>query len=181
MASLIYHIAVTVDNFIADLNGKADDSVFLYSGEHVTDFLEDVKGYDAVLMGWKTYEYGFQFGLKPGEPSAFKDLKHYIFSSSMQFDSNEKVELVNGDAVGFIKKLKAKESGKLWLCGGAMLAGSLLNERLIDQVILKVNPVVIGEGLPLFGKVKPHIKLNLIDLKHFDNGVMKPTYNVVYP
>lgn len=180
MAKLIYHIAVTVDHFIADMDGKADDSIFLYNGDHVTDFLEDVKAYDAVLMGGKTYEYGFQFGLKPGEPSAFKGLKHYIFSGSMQFDSNEKVELVKGDAVDFVKKLKEKESGKLWLCGGAMLAGSLLNQRLIDQVVLKVNPVMIGEGLPLFGKVKPHIKLELTDLKHFDNGVIKPTYNVVY-
>jgi dihydrofolate reductase len=180
MAQLIYHIATTLDSFIADKKGIADQSIFLYDGDHVTDFLEDVNGYDAVLMGGKTYEYGFQFGLKPGEPSAFKDLKHYIFSGSMQFESNEKVELVNDDAVEFIKNLKNKEKGKLWLCGGSMLAESLIQEKMIDQIVLKINPVIIGEGKPLFAGAKHQLKLDLIDIKHFDNGVIKPTYNVIY-
>jgi dihydrofolate reductase len=180
MAQLIYHIATTLDSFIADNNGIADQSIFLYDGDHVTDFLADVKGYDAVLMGGKTYEYGFQFGLKPGEPSAFKDLKHYIFSSSIQYESNDKVELVKDDAVEFIRNLKNKGKGKLWLCGGSMLAGSLIKEKMIDQIVLKINPVIIGEGKPLFDGVKPHLKLDLIDIKHFDNGVIKPAYNVIY-
>ncbi|MFD1356719.1 dihydrofolate reductase family protein [Fictibacillus halophilus] len=180
MAELIYHIATTVDSFISDKDGNAGPSVFLYEGDHVTGFLEDVSRYDAVLMGGKTYEYGFQFGLKPGEPSAFKDLKHYIFSSSMQFESNEKVELIKDNAVEYIRNLKNKEKGKLWLCGGSMLAGSLIQENLIDQIILKVNPVIIGEGKPLLDGVNSNLILDLIDIKHFDNGVIKPTYNVIY-
>ncbi|MDQ0219249.1 riboflavin biosynthesis pyrimidine reductase [Peribacillus cavernae] len=67
MAKLIYHLAITLDNFIADLSGEADDSIFLYEGDHTTDFLSDIQQYDAVLTGGKTYEYSFKFGLKPGE------------------------------------------------------------------------------------------------------------------
>lgn len=180
MAELIYHIATTLDGFISDKRGDAGPSIYLYEGDHVTDFLEDVKNYDAVLMGGRTYEYGFQFGLKPGEPSAFKELKHYIFSSSMQFESNDKVELIKDNAVEFIKNLKNKETGKLWLCGGSMLAQSLIQEKLIDQIILKINPVIIGEGKSLFDGGNPHLKLDLIDIKHFENGVIKPTYNINY-
>lgn len=119
MAELVYHVAVSLDNFIADqamLEGDINHSFFLFEGEHVPDFLSDIQHYEAVLMGSKTYEFGFQFGAKPGEPG-YKGLKHYIFSSSLQFESNEEVELIEGDAVAFIENLKRQGDGKLWLCG----------------------------------------------------------------
>jgi dihydrofolate reductase len=179
MAELIYHVAITLDNFIADLDGKADDSIFLYKGDHITDFTSDIQQYDAVLMGGKTYEFGFQFGLKPGEPG-YKGLKHYVFSNTMQFESNAEVELVRSNAVDFIENLKRKENDKLWLCGGGQLAGSLIEQKLIDQLVLKVNPVMIGAGIPLFGGVKPRVRLELVDTKEYANGVIKPTYNIIY-
>ncbi|MBK5481784.1 dihydrofolate reductase [Peribacillus sp. TH16] len=180
MAKLIYHVATTLDNYIADLNGVADDTIFLSEGEHVTDFISDIQQYDAVLMGGKTYEYGFQFGLKPGEPSAYKGLKHYIFSNTIQFESNNEVELIKSNAVDYIHNLKITESGKLWLCGGGQLGGTLIKHKLIDQLVLKVNPVMIGEGIPLFGSVKPRLTLELVDMKQYTNGVVKPTYNIIY-
>lgn len=179
MAKLIYHIAITLDNFIADLNGVADDSIFLNKGDHVTDFISDIQQYNAVLMGGKTYEYGFQFGLKPGEPSPY-NLKHYIFSNTMQFESNDEVKLIKNNEITFIQDLKMKEHGKLWLCGGGKLAGSLIQHKLIDQLVLKVNPVMIGTGIPLFGSVKPSLNLELVDMKQYSNGVLKSTYNIIY-
>lgn len=179
MAKLIYHTAITLDNFIADSNGVADDSIFLNEGDHVTDFISDIQQYDAVLMGGKTYEYGFQFGLKPGEPSPY-ELKHYIFSNTMQLESNDKVKLIKNNAVSFIQDLKMKEDGKLWLCGGGKLAGSLIEHQLIDQLILKINPVLIGMGIPLFGNAKLRLNLDLVDMKQYSNGVLKSTYNIIY-
>ncbi|WP_226530774.1 dihydrofolate reductase family protein [Metabacillus niabensis] len=182
MAELIYHVAVSLDNFIADqgmLEGDINKSLFLFDGEHVPDFLSDIQQYDAVLMGRKTYEFGFQFGAKPGEPG-YKGIKHYIFSNSLQFESNEEVELIKGDAIGFIKNLKQQEKGKIWLCGGGELAGALLKHKLIDQLVLKVNPIIVGEGIFLFGSVKPRFKLRLVDMKQYSNGVVKPTYNIIY-
>lgn len=182
MAELIYHVAVSLDNFIADqgmLDGNINNSLFLFEGDHVPDFLSDIQQYDAVLMGRKTYEFGFQFGAKPGEPG-YKGLKHYIFSNSIQFESNEDVELIKGNAIAFIENLKQQGNGKLWLCGGGELAGSLLKHKLIDQLVLKVNPVIIGEGISLFGSVKPCLKLDLVEMKQYSSGVIKPTYNIIY-
>ncbi|MDP1427143.1 dihydrofolate reductase family protein [Priestia megaterium] len=182
MAELIYHVAVSLDNFIADqgmIDGDINNSLFLFDGDHVPDFLSDIQQYNAVLMGGNTYEFGFQFGAKPGEPG-YKGIKHYIFSNSIQFESNEEVELIKGNAIGFIKNLKQQESGKLWLCGGGELAGSLLKHKLIDQLVLKVNPIIVGEGIFLFGSVKPRFKLRLVDMKQYSNGVVKPTYNIIY-
>lgn len=65
MAKLVYHIATTLDNFIADLDGNADSSIFLYEGEHVTDFITDVQQYNAVLMGGKHTSTDFNSVLNP--------------------------------------------------------------------------------------------------------------------
>lgn len=177
MTELVYHVAVTVDNFISDKNGNTDD--FLQEGEHVQDFLEQIKNYDSVLMGTKTYEYGFRYGLKPGE-AGYKGIKHYIFSKSLNFDSNQDVELVKGDAVSFIANLKKEQNKKIWLCGGGELASSLLESKLIDRLILKVNPVIIGEGIPLFGNSKKKVHLQLINIKTYNSGVSLVEYKINY-
>ncbi|WP_127595120.1 dihydrofolate reductase family protein [Paenibacillus lautus] len=182
MGSLIYHVAVSLDSFIADqamMDGRIDRTLFLFDGEHVPDFLADIQEFEAVLMGGKTYEFGFKMGAKPGEPG-YKGLKHYIFSRSLEFESNDEVELVKEDAIPYIHNLKQQTDGKLWLCGGGELAGSLLQHQLIDQLVLKVNPVMVGDGVPLFGSVKPRIRLELVNMKQYANGVLKPTYNIMY-
>lgn len=182
MATLVYHVAVSLDHFIADpgmQDGKIDQTLFLFERDHVPDFLSDIQQYKAVLMGRKTYEFGFQFGAKPGEPG-YQGIKHYIFSNSLEFEGSDEVELVRGDAVAFIRDLKEKEEGKLWLCGGGELAGALLEKRLIDQLVLKVNPILVGEGVPLFGSVKPRLSMELTDLKRYDSGVLKTTYDLRY-
>lgn len=179
MSKLIYHVATSADNFIAGPNGTVDPSYFLFDGDHVPDFLLDIQKYDAVLMGRKTYEFGFQFGKKPGEPG-YEGIKHYIFSQTMDFVSNEEVELVKNDPVEFIKNLKQQKDQKIWLCGGGQLAGLLLDHELIDTLILKINPVMIGEGIPLFGTSQKQIHLDLIDLKKYENGVILPKYKIIY-
>ncbi|GIP37066.1 dihydrofolate reductase [Paenibacillus sp. J31TS4] len=187
MTQLIYHVATTLDLFIADRNGVADESVFLYADDG-GDFFESVKQYDAVLMGRKTYEYGFQYGLKPGEPSgiaqaAHPEMKHYIFSNELEFESNEKVELVRENAASFCRKLKNDPTSnlqKIWLCGGGQLASELLEHQLIDTLILKINPIMLGDGIPLFASVKQKLNLKLLNSKNYDSGVVVSTYQIEY-
>lgn len=185
MTELIYHIATTADGFIAGPDGQVDESIFLYDDKELTgDFLKSVKQYDAVLMGANTYAVGFQFGFKPGDPSgvalaAKPDLKHFIFSGSMNFESTEMVELVQEDAVHFIGKLKKSNTHqKFWLCGGASLAGSLLDAKLIDRLILKVNPIIIGNGIPLFTDTLKKAALKLEESKTYKSGAMLTNYRV---
>ncbi|PDY44681.1 hypothetical protein COL30_30325 [Bacillus pseudomycoides] len=69
---------------------------------------------------------------------------------------------------------------EIWLCGGGQLAGSLFDHELIDTLILKVNPVMIGEGISLFGSSKKQFQLELMDLKKYNNGVILPKYRIIY-
>jgi dihydrofolate reductase len=176
MRKCIYHVATTLDGFIADEQGGAQG--FLPEGDHIPDFVASFSDYDAVLMGTKTYEYGFQFGLQPGQ--AAYPMKHYILSSTLQFDDNERVSLVRGDAAEFVKHLKAQDGKSIWLCGGAQLAASLLEHELIDELILKVNPVLFGKGLSLFNGSQKPVTLSLADTKLYQSGVVRLRYTLRY-
>jgi dihydrofolate reductase len=173
MRKLKYHVACTVDGFI----GHEDHSVdgFVPEGDHVTDYLESLKtDYDTVLMGRKTYEFGFQFGVTNPYPW----LKQYVLSRSMESSPDANVQLFSGDVLAFVRELKQAEGKDIYLCGGSKLAGSLLAEGLVDEVIVKLNPVVFGKGIPLFSETIKQTSLELNGSKVYDNGVLLLCYQV---
>ncbi len=176
MRSINYHIAVSLDGFISHQDGSVDG--LLMEGEHAEEFAQSLEEYDAVLMGRKTYEFGFQFGLKPGQP-AYPNLHHYIFSRSLDFESSEHVTMVNSDALEKISDIKQQEGKEIWLCGGGELAGLLLDNGLIDKLTLKINPVIFGAGRKLFGACKKAVDLEYQSCKTYSNGVQLSAYNVL--
>lgn len=80
---------------------------------------------------------------------AYPHLRHLVFSSTLDQAADPAIELVQGDAVERVRALKREPGLDIWLCGGGGLAASLRTE--IDAIHLKLNPVVIGSGVPLFG------------------------------
>ena len=175
----IAHTDGSHDGFSQDSEYFAD--IFASFPETVPSHLRDAMGiqsenkwFDTVLMGRKTYEVG----LKDGVTSPYSHMKQYLFSQSMQQSPDENVELISENAIAFIKALK-RESGKgIWLCGGGNLATTLFANHLIDQLILKVNPFVMGAGIPLFSGMIPQTALELTDRKIYDNGVLLLYYQV---
>lgn len=178
MRDLIYHIATTLDGFIAHPDGSTKG--FLEAGEHVADYLDSLKDYDTVIMGRKTYEYGYEYGLKPGQP-AYAHMKHYLFSKTLAFDTpHEQVEVVREDPVGFVKELKETVGSPIYLCGGGQLAGLMLQHGLIDELWLKQNPVLFGVGIPLFGEVNAGFMLKPQHCIAYPNGVQLLQYRIHY-
>ncbi|WP_045115036.1 dihydrofolate reductase family protein [Microscilla marina] len=176
MKKIVYHIASSIDGYIATPNGGVER--FLMQGAHADEFQQSLNGYDTVLMGRKTYEFGFQYGIKPGEP-AYPGLHHVIVSGTLQFDSNQQVQLVNDQAVEYITHLKKQTGKSIWLCGGGHLAGLLAQHQLIDEVILKVNPIVLGQGIPLFAGLSSPLTLQTAQHKQYKNGVLLLKYEVI--
>ncbi|MCF6212363.1 MAG: dihydrofolate reductase family protein [Gammaproteobacteria bacterium] len=175
MRSINYHIAITVDGYICRKNGSIDG--FLMEGEHTEDFIKSLDSYDSVLMGRKTYEFGFQFGLKAGQP-AYPNLKHYVFSGSLDFNQSEAVKLVKSNTIEYVKDLKNSEGGDIWLCGGGELAGSLFENNLIEKLTLKVNPVIFGSGKKLFENSEKSEHFILLSSREYDNGVILNKYEI---
>lgn len=172
MRKLKYHVASTVDGFIGHEDGSVDG--FVEQGEHVTDYLDSFKTYDIVLMGRKTYEYGFQFGVTNPYPM----MKQYVFSRTMKESPDENVTLVSENIIELVRELKSEEGKDIYLCGGADLATKLFAENLIDEVVLKLNPLIYGSGIPLLNSIGRNIYLELADSKIYDNGVLLLTYKV---
>jgi dihydrofolate reductase len=143
-------------------------------GEHVADYLESLQSYGAVLMGRRTYEVG----LKVGVTNPYPHLKSYVFSRTMKESPDERVEVVAEDAAEVVRRMKGEEGGDIYLCGGADLATALFKAGLIDEVILKLNPLLLGSGIPLAHDLGGHIGLELTGSKTYRSGVVLLSYRV---
>ncbi len=198
MRTLVYLIATTLDGFIADVGaGDPSGTVFALDGDHTAAQVEEypqmlpfaaraflgvpedlpARRFDTVLEGRGSYE----IGLAAGTPNAYPHLRHLVFSSTMTSIDDPGVELVGTDAVERVRALKAEEGRDIWLCGGGTLAGALRDE--IDEIHLKINPVVLGDGIPLFGRTGgavddgPQIdRYRLRESRTFDSGVALLVY-----
>lgn len=183
MRKLIYYVATTFDGFIADSKGGVD--AFLPDGPHYADMIADFpetfptathsafgitqlsRVFDTVLMGRNTYDLGARHGVT----SPYSHLEQYVFSRSMERSLDPAVTLVKSDAAGFVRELKSRQGRAIWLCGGGPLASALFDQ--IDEVVFKVNPVLLGAGMPVFGKPVPATRLKLIERRVYDNGVVR--------
>lgn len=112
MRRIIYYVATSLDGYIAGPN--EDISGFVPEGSGVTQYLEDLKGFDTVIMGRNTYEFGYQYGLKAGS-LAYPHMRHYIFSSSLQLDEKDPNLHICSLELGKIKELKSEEGTDIYL------------------------------------------------------------------
>lgn len=179
MRKIVYYVASSIDGFISGLND--DVSGFVFTGNGVDKYLKDLKSFDTVIMGRTTYEFGYKYGAIPGEPSpAYPHMKHYIFSNNLKLEKlNPKVQIKQLD-INEIDKLQKEEGTDIYLCGGGQFAGWLLDNQKIDTLKLKLNPLILGGGIKLFGNSRSNYKLELIDTTNYENGLQLMTFNVIY-
>ena len=176
MRDVVYDVATSIDGFICRPDGGVGD--FLQEGPHVDAYLARLGSYDTVVMGRATYEFGYQYGLEPGS-RAYPHMEHFVFSSSLRFDGDHQLNIVPEGAGDVVRELKRQPGSDIYLCGGSDFAGSLLQEKLVDRLVLKVNPVVIGEGLPIFAS-PAGARLRCTDTERYENGVLLAKYDVLY-
>ncbi|WGK64975.1 dihydrofolate reductase family protein [Croceiramulus getboli] len=172
-SKIIYYVASSLDGYIA---GVQDDiSKFPAAGKGVDHYLADLKHFETVLMGRRTYEFGYQFGLLPGQP-AYPHMKHYIFSETLQIDhlaDNVHIEKLSAER---IQEIRNEADTDIYLCGGGQLAGWLLDHGLIDLLKLKLNPIILGDGIPLFGNSTSSFSAQLMEKQSFKDGLQLLTY-----
>jgi dihydrofolate reductase len=181
MRALVYFVATTVDGYIAGVD-RGDPDFFPLEGPHVADLLaefpemipghlrarlglgDDNRRFDTILMGRTTYDIGRKVGLT----SPYPHLRQMVVSSSITASPDPAVEVIGQDVIGRVRAMKDEHGKDIWLAGGGRLAAFLVDE--IDELVLKVNPVALGAGTPLFdGLVGPR-PVTLTDHKVYPNG-----------
>ncbi len=120
MQPVIYDVAVSADGFISGPAG--DISKFPHDGKVVDDYFERLKTYSCAIMGRATYEFGYGFGLNPGD-NPYPHMKTIVFSKSIALPEKAVVELIRDAVAEHIHSLKQTCEGPIYLCGGGRFAG----------------------------------------------------------
>ena len=163
---LVLYIASSLDGYIATEEHSLD-WLFAVEGEGdngISKFYETV---DSILMGRVTYDWIMNY--EKGE-FPYKGKECYVFSKSRK-EENEYVTFVNEDIPQFTKNLKNKNGKTIWLVGGGNLLDTFMKEKLVDEIIVTIAPVLIGSGIPLFKNYNFQTSLSLKEINRFDQFV----------
>jgi dihydrofolate reductase len=156
--TLYVYIAQSLDGFIADKNGGLDWLNEIPNPDKSDfGFAEFMSKIDAVVMGRNTFEKVQSFGIWPYNKPV------YIISSTLNELPKEysgKAEILNLKPPQIIEKLNKEGFNNLYIDGGALIQ-SFLSEDLIDELIITSVPVLLGDGISLFGKLSNSLKFKL--------------------
>ena len=170
------HMVSSLDGFIA----KPDNSVawmdirsvyeagVSISEEEVATFL---KGIDCYVMGSRTYEHALELGWPYGNTPV-------VVVTGREWPSAKKsVEFYSGDLKTLVDVKLAPRYPNIWLVGGAMLCQRFLELGLVDEIKLTIAPVLLGEGLRLFGGSQAEQRWNLKNVVAYKNGFVELSYS----
>lgn len=177
MKDIVYYMAISIDGYIC---GKNEDiSGFVAEGEGISKYLADLQSFQTVIMGRKTYEFGYRYGLQPGQ-LAYPHMNHFIVSETLRFENPDPSLQVISLNIDAVKTIKEESQTDVYLCGGGRLAAWMLQNQLIDTVKIKLNPFIQGEGTKLFEGLGDLFELELIDSERYNSGLQIITYRVKY-
>jgi dihydrofolate reductase len=171
---VIVHIATSADGYIARSDG---DLEWLTSRPAPAGFYgmnAFMKTIDTKVLGRKTYEISLRMGAKFDSKS-----RSIVFSRHPRpANAPSGVEFVS-DAIGpFVSRLREQPGKDIWLMGGGDIIASFLDERAIDEFVISVAPVFIGEGIPLIARRHRHVPLELRSVERFEDGLVQLHYGV---
>jgi len=167
-------IGTSVDGFIARPNGNFD---FLpVDGGEPHGYNEFIATVDALVIGRKTFETVLAFPAWP-----YGDKRVVVLSSQpLDFSAvrGGRVEQMSGIPAEIVAQLEASGARHIYLDGGITIQ-RFLRARLVDRLIITRVPVLIGEGIPLFGSLPGDVRLTHVATQHYPSGLVKSEYDVV--
>lgn len=171
------YIATSLDGFIARQDGSID---WLPSGEDAEDqeygYADFIRSVDALVMGRGTYETVLSFGAWP-----YGNLPVFVLSSQqveIPDSLADTVSVMSATPAELVQRLAEQGYQHLYIDGGRTIQG-FLRDGLIDQLIITCVPVLIGDGIPLFGALHGDIHLEHLGTRQFESGLVQSRYRVI--
>jgi dihydrofolate reductase len=138
-------------------------------------------GTEALLLGRRSYEW--MAGRWPSRSGELADrlnsMPKYVLSSTLKDPEWSNSTVLTGDAVTEVSKLKQELAGDIVVVASFQLVRALLEHDLVDELRLKIYPVVLGAGERLFGETSDRKHMRLVDTRTIDGDVAFITYEVV--
>jgi dihydrofolate reductase len=168
MRRLKLFIATSLDGYIA---GPADDISWLFhDGDY--GYAAFYAGIDTVLLGRRTYATALAF---PEWPYADRNVVVFTRGGDFNVASPNTVATSRAPA-DVVAELRARPGKDLWLVGGGELVRSCLDAGLIDDLIVSIHPLLLGEGVPLVAPGAARTSLALTGERRYPSGLMQLTY-----
>ena len=181
MGKIVLFMHTTLDGFVAGPGGEMD---WIHVDDEIFDFAgNNTDSADTALYGRVTYQMMEGYWPTAGDqPNASNhDIKHsnwynsvtkVVLSKSLKGENLPNTKIISANLTTEIDKLKKGTTKDILIFGSPGAVHSLLAENLIDDFWLFVNPVLIGQGIPLFSNIKNRITLNLLSSHAFASGVV---------
>jgi dihydrofolate reductase len=185
MRNLIFFMHTSLDGFVAGLNGEMD---WINLDDSMFDFVATMTDKaDTALYGRVTYEMMQSYWPTAGEQlNATKhDIEHstwynkvskIVLSKTINDSGLHNTKVISDQLSDNINKLKQQDGKNILIFGSPGASQSLLNQDLIDEFWLFVNPVILGQGIPLFKNITGTTKLKFVESKTFACGVIAIHY-----
>ena len=167
MKKIILYVATSLDGFIARKNGSVDWLDKYNKTEEDYGYNEFLNSVSAVILGNTTYR---EFG------APYPNKKCFVFSRKCQNQDNG-ITYVSTSPKEFVKKLDINQ-GIMWLVGGAKIVESFFENKLVDELIITVIPIILGGGIPLFLSNCVNGDLALLNTKSYKSGIVQLHYKI---
>ena len=171
---VIVHIATSADGYIARPDG---DLEWLTSRPAPPGFYgmnAFMKTIDATVLGRKTYEESLRLGATFDAGTTA-----YVFSRQAPPATKPLgVEFVDGDVAAFVRRLRERPGKHIWLMGGGEIIAAFLDAQAIDEFVISVVPVFIGDGIPLIARSHRHVAMELQSIERFEDGLVQLHYRL---
>ncbi len=171
---IIVHIATSADGYIARPDGDLDWLTGMPAPKGFYGIAEFMRTVDAKVLGRKTFDQS----VKMGAPFGAND-RHYVFSrQEPPATAPAGVEFVTEPIGTFAARIRGGSGKNIWLMGGGKIIGSFLDEDAIDEFVVTIMPVFIGEGIPLIVPKHRQVPLKLRSATPFSNGAVQLHYDI---
>jgi dihydrofolate reductase len=169
MRRIRYHVAMSLDGYIAGPKGEAD----WITPDPEVDFAGLFNEFDTALVGRRTFVAMVDAGR-----TTIPGMKLIVFSRTLQQADYPEVTIEAEKQKEVVASLREKPGKDIWLFGGATLFHSLLQQGFVDTVEVSIVPILLCGGIPLLPTPATRRQLNLTSHKIYKSGIVALQYAV---